>query len=348
MKVYIDNSSSDKVYFDEFIIERTEATVAVVVQENHYYPFGMNMKGIEELDLQSIEEDDEHRFQYNGKEKEESFGLYWNDHGARSLDVQLGRWNGVDPLAEKFVSTSSYVSMNNNPIIYVDLDGMEWVDPKEGQALMEAVNDKISFLEKKKGRIQKRFDKRNAKGKKTNQQEKNMADIDSRLDELHQSQEDITKLGNDPNHKYDLVDGDNQGDGKHGVALKSDGVIQIYGSNTGFHIHEVRHVSLSLSSDAGLEFTSDGDLKPTTPYGVEDEIQGYRAQYGYTGSGVGKEKDRERLIKAIGDKMTSKKEYVYPAIRTYIEIQEHKRRSSNGEIVPIYKKNGKVKWRKKK
>ncbi|WP_375560567.1 hypothetical protein ACE193_23200 [Bernardetia sp. OM2101] len=38
LSVYIDNSSSDKVYFDEFIIEKTEATKAVVVQENHYYP----------------------------------------------------------------------------------------------------------------------------------------------------------------------------------------------------------------------------------------------------------------------------------------------------------------------
>ena len=83
------------------------------------------MKGIEELDIQSIDGSDEHRFQYNGKEKEESFGLHWNDHGARSLDVQLGRWNGVDPLAEKFVSTSSYVAMLNNPIRFVDLDGRQ-------------------------------------------------------------------------------------------------------------------------------------------------------------------------------------------------------------------------------
>ena len=131
MKVYIDNSSSDKVYFDEFIIERTEAAVAVVVQENHYYPFGMNMKGIEELDSQSLDGNDEHRFQYNGKEKEESFGLYWNDHGAKSLDVQLVRWNGVDPLAEKFVSTSSYVAMLNNPILFIDPDGREVINGDE-------------------------------------------------------------------------------------------------------------------------------------------------------------------------------------------------------------------------
>ena len=39
LSVYIDNSSSDKVYFDEFIIERTEAAVAVVVQENYCQQF---------------------------------------------------------------------------------------------------------------------------------------------------------------------------------------------------------------------------------------------------------------------------------------------------------------------
>ena len=129
LKVYIDNSSSDKVYFDNFEIERTEATVAVVVQENHYYPFGMNMKGIEELDLQSIEGDDEHRFQYNGKEKEESFGLYWNDYGWRNYDMQLGRWHGVDKLAEKYQSLSSYTYVANNPLKFIDPDGqqIDWV-----------------------------------------------------------------------------------------------------------------------------------------------------------------------------------------------------------------------------
>ena len=91
----------------------------------------MNMKGIEELDIQSLDGNDEHRFQYNGKEKEESFGLNWTDYGWRNMDTQLGRWNGVDPLAEKFVSTSSYVSMNNNPIFFIDPDGRKVIGANE-------------------------------------------------------------------------------------------------------------------------------------------------------------------------------------------------------------------------
>ena len=50
-------------------------------------PFGMNLKGIEEEDLQSTLSDPEYAFQYNGKEKQEKFRLLWNDHGARSLDL---------------------------------------------------------------------------------------------------------------------------------------------------------------------------------------------------------------------------------------------------------------------
>ena len=123
LNIYIDNSSSDKVYFDEFIIERTEATVAVVVQENHYYPFGMNMKGIEELDIQSLDGTDEHRFQYNGKEKEESFGLNWTDYGWRNMDTQLGRFTKIDRFSEKYYSLSSYNYVGNNPISRIDING---------------------------------------------------------------------------------------------------------------------------------------------------------------------------------------------------------------------------------
>ena len=121
LKVYIDNASSDKVYFDEFIIERTEATVAVVVQENHYYPFGMNMKGIEELDIQSINNEDENRWQFNGVEKNESFGLNWNETFYRTYDYQLGRWNAVD--SKPTYSEGTFISMKNNPILYADFLG---------------------------------------------------------------------------------------------------------------------------------------------------------------------------------------------------------------------------------
>ncbi|WP_375563379.1 RHS repeat-associated core domain-containing protein [Bernardetia sp. OM2101] len=146
-------------------MERTEATVAVVVQENHYYPFGMNMKGIEELDLQSLGNTDEHRFQYNGKEKEESFGLYWTDYGWRNMDTQLGRWHGIDGMAEKYISQSTYHYAGNNPVSNLDIDGNEFTD-----ALRNLVDKVISELDSrikhKENRVSKKENSiNNTKGK---------------------------------------------------------------------------------------------------------------------------------------------------------------------------------------
>ncbi|TAF31666.1 MAG: hypothetical protein EAZ57_11100, partial [Cytophagales bacterium] len=68
---------------------------------------------------------EEQKFQYNAKEKLDEFGLYWNDHGARNLDLQTGRWTAIDPLAEKYTPFSPYVVMGNNPVMFLDPDGRE-------------------------------------------------------------------------------------------------------------------------------------------------------------------------------------------------------------------------------
>jgi hypothetical protein len=41
----------------------------------------------------------------------------------RGLDPQIGRFNCVDPLADFIDYQSPYVSMDNNPVFYVDPDG---------------------------------------------------------------------------------------------------------------------------------------------------------------------------------------------------------------------------------
>jgi RHS repeat-associated protein len=67
-----------------------------------------------------------HRFQYNGKEKEETFGLEWADYGARMYDAQLGRWHAVDPLADKYNFITPYHYTANNPVLFVDYDGRDY------------------------------------------------------------------------------------------------------------------------------------------------------------------------------------------------------------------------------
>ena len=89
------------------------------MQEHHYYPFGMTLKGIHKVGQP------QHKFTYNGKEKQEEFELNWLDYGARNYDAALGRWHSIDPLAEKNHITSPYAYVVNNPMIFIDPDGMD-------------------------------------------------------------------------------------------------------------------------------------------------------------------------------------------------------------------------------
>jgi RHS repeat-associated protein len=81
------------VFFDDLIITHTKGKV---LQEDHYYPFGLNISALSSTAPLSKP----NKFKYNGKEEQTEFDLDWYDYGARMYDAQIGRWNHVDPLAE--------------------------------------------------------------------------------------------------------------------------------------------------------------------------------------------------------------------------------------------------------
>ena len=66
----------------------------------------------------------DNKYTFNGKEYNDDFGLNWNDYGARFYDPVIGKWNGFDAMAEAYQSMSPYHYAMNNPMRFIDPNGM--------------------------------------------------------------------------------------------------------------------------------------------------------------------------------------------------------------------------------
>jgi len=111
---------------------------AEIVQENNYYAFGLLQKGYNTT-INGID----NKYKYNGKElQDDDIGgskLNFYDYGARNYDPALGRWMNIDPLAEKSRRFNPYTYALNNPVFFIDPDGMEADDwrNKAGQLVYD-------------------------------------------------------------------------------------------------------------------------------------------------------------------------------------------------------------------
>ena len=123
-----------------------------ILSENHYYPFGLP---IHNLSISTAPAGKENRYLYNGKELQDDLGLNWMDYGARFYDAGLGRWHSVDPLAEKYYNHSPYHLSGNNPIRFIDLDGMSYSEFDENGNYLQTTKDNWwhNFWHGRTGRI---------------------------------------------------------------------------------------------------------------------------------------------------------------------------------------------------
>ena len=88
-----------------------------IEEVNHYFPFGALMG-----DRCGVSRN---KYKYIGKELDTMYGWNMQDYGARWYDPVSIIWRNQDPKAEKDLSTSPYVSCNDNPLLYIDDNGKE-------------------------------------------------------------------------------------------------------------------------------------------------------------------------------------------------------------------------------
>ncbi len=100
------------------VTEADGSKKGTIIQKMNYYPFGAEFC---DASADSLVQP----YKYNGKELDLMYGLNTYDYGARQHDPILARWDRIDPLCEKYYSTSPYAYCGNNPVIFIDPNGKQ-------------------------------------------------------------------------------------------------------------------------------------------------------------------------------------------------------------------------------
>jgi RHS repeat-associated protein len=134
--IYTSNEATNiDVYFDNLQLTHTRGPL---LEETHYYPFGLVMQGISSKAANTLE----NKRKFNqGTELNTDFDLGLYETPFRAYDPQTGHFNQIDPYADAFMDWTPYNYSLNNPISLNDPTGLTpgFPDDKRRNVLPEVI-----------------------------------------------------------------------------------------------------------------------------------------------------------------------------------------------------------------
>ncbi len=120
--IYTSNETANlNVFFDNLKVKHHRGPL---LEETHYYPFGLTMAGISSKAAGKLENKNE---KFQGQPLDDDLGLNWYGFKWRNHDPQIGRFIQIDPLSEEYVHNSTYAFSENKVVAHIELEGLEAV-----------------------------------------------------------------------------------------------------------------------------------------------------------------------------------------------------------------------------
>ena len=122
--IYVSNETSYDVFFDNLQVTHVRGAL---LEESHYYPFGLTMAGISSKAL-SFGGPENKKWKFQNQELDDDLGLNWYQFKYRNYDPQIGRFVEIDPLGDDYRFNSLYAFSENRVINGVELEGLEYAN----------------------------------------------------------------------------------------------------------------------------------------------------------------------------------------------------------------------------